>query len=312
MGKIKLSLVSGSNLEKPLVTAFKGNNGEYIVLDNEMNGTMGLPIILVSKLENNKLVKIVDQNEWNAVKENLRMIIAGNQVDYVTVDENLVADDMFFSQLTLPVASFEALKNNYNPNAGPTLTNASTSVEVGSNNTLSSPVSNESVASESVVQSVPTTEPVGGATIGMVNPTLNSGTQVNTAPINNQPISATQIETPVTSEMSMSQTEVQTPNIMMQPNVMPNVNSNQTFTSNNAQNGMPEVTPVMPTPPQNSQVEASVIEPTAPIAPEMPVAPDTNNDTSSDSVPVDFTADKEAFLKACENMFDALVAKFNK
>ena len=24
------------------------------------------------------------------------------------------------------------------------------------------------------------------------------------------------------------------------------------------------------------------------------------------------TADKEAFLKACENMFDALVAKFNK
>ena len=25
---------------------------------------------------------------------------------------------------------------------------------------------------------------------------------------------------------------------------------------------------------------------------------------------VDFTADKEAFLKACENMFDALVAKF--
>ena len=30
-----------------------------------------------------------------------------------------------------------------------------------------------------------------------------------------------------------------------------------------------------------------------------------------EEVPVDFTADKEAFLKACENMFDALVAKFN-
>ena len=29
------------------------------------------------------------------------------------------------------------------------------------------------------------------------------------------------------------------------------------------------------------------------------------------NTPVDFTADKEAFLKACENMFDALVAKFN-
>ena len=92
VSKIKISLVSGSSLEKPLVSAFKGNNGVYVVLDNEMNGTMGLPIILVSKLENNRLVKIADQNEWNAVKENLRMIIAGNLVDYVSVDENLAAE----------------------------------------------------------------------------------------------------------------------------------------------------------------------------------------------------------------------------
>ena len=50
MEKIKLSLVSGSSLEKPLVTAFNGANASYVVLDNEMNGTMGLPIILVSKV----------------------------------------------------------------------------------------------------------------------------------------------------------------------------------------------------------------------------------------------------------------------
>ena len=79
--KIKINLVSGSSLEKPLVSAFKSNNAIYVVFDNEINGTMGLPIILVSKLENNKLTKIVDQNEWAAVKETLRMIIAGNQVD---------------------------------------------------------------------------------------------------------------------------------------------------------------------------------------------------------------------------------------
>ena len=44
--------MSGSSLEKPLVSAFKGNNSIYVILDNEINGTMGLPIILVSKLEN--------------------------------------------------------------------------------------------------------------------------------------------------------------------------------------------------------------------------------------------------------------------
>ena len=36
------------------------------------------------------------------------------------------------------------------------------------------------------------------------------------------------------------------------------------------------------------------------------------NEETTEEVSVDFTADKEAFLKACENMFDALVAKFNK
>ena len=57
MEKIKLNLVSGAIVEKPLINAFKANNMSYVVLDNEMNGSMGLPIILVCKLENNKLVK---------------------------------------------------------------------------------------------------------------------------------------------------------------------------------------------------------------------------------------------------------------
>ena len=47
MGKIKLNLVSGAVVEKPLINAFRANNNSYIVLDNEMNGSMGLPIILV-------------------------------------------------------------------------------------------------------------------------------------------------------------------------------------------------------------------------------------------------------------------------
>ena len=49
VGKIKINMLSGTTIEKPLVTAFKGEHGDYIVLDNEMSGTMGLPIILISK-----------------------------------------------------------------------------------------------------------------------------------------------------------------------------------------------------------------------------------------------------------------------
>ena len=100
MEKIKINLTSGSALEKPLVTAFNSNNASYVVLDNEINGTMGLPIILVSKLVNNVLTKIEDQNEWNAVKESLRFIISGNQVDYITLQPEINANDMFFSQFS--------------------------------------------------------------------------------------------------------------------------------------------------------------------------------------------------------------------
>ena len=73
----------------------------------------------------------------------------------------------------------------------------------------------------------------------------------------------------------------------------------------------------MPDAPVQSQTIASVnpvMPETAPVTPEVnqtvvdtPVEQHVNNT----EVPVDFTADKEAFLKACENMFDALVAKFN-
>ena len=45
---------------------------------------------------------------------------------------------------------------------------------------------------------------------------------------------------------------------------------------------------------------------------ESPIPSAPTIDSPQTEVPVDFTADKEAFLKACENMFDALVAKFNK
>lgn len=234
MEKLKINTVSGNVLEKPIVTAFKSNGGEYVVLDNEMNGTMGLPIILVSKLENGSLV-IVPDSEWNAVKEALRLIISGNQMEYVNVRNVLSSEDTFFKQLTLPVASFEALKNSYKP-----------------------------VVHEEVTLETP---------------------KVNVEPV----VQATPVQTPEV---------VESPIVMNDAPVAPQ---------------MPEasapVTPIMPEAPVEAQSVAEVPAYTEKVAP-MPSVEEIPEE--HDDVPVDFTADKEAFLKACENMFDALVAKFNK
>ena len=233
MEKLKINTVSGNVLEKPIVTAFKSNGGEYVVLDNEMNGTMGLPIILVSKLENGSLV-IVPDSEWNAVKEALRLIISGNQMEYVNVGNVLSSEDTFFKQLTLPVASFEALKSNYKP------------------------VVHEEVAFETPEVNV---EPV--AQVTQTPEVVESPIVMNDAPVASQ---------------------------MPEANVAP-------------------VAPIMPEAPIEAQSVAEVPAHTEEVTP-MPSVEEIPEE--HDDVPVDFTADKEAFLKACENMFDALVAKFNK
>lgn len=235
MEKLKINTVSGNVLEKPIVTAFKSNGGEYVVLDNEMNGTMGLPIILVSKLENGSLV-IVPDSEWNAVKEALRLIISGNQMEYVNVGNVLSSEDTFFKQLTLPVASFEALKNSYKP-----------------------------VVHEEVTLETP---------------------KVNVEPV----VQATPVQTPEV---------VESPIVMNDAPVAPQM----------SEASVAPVAPIMPEAPVEAQSVAEVPAYTEKVAP-MPSVEEIPEE--HDDVPVDFTADKEAFLKACENMFDALVAKFNK
>ena len=245
MEKVKINLMSGSALEKPVVTAFKSNGGEYVVLDNEMNGTMGLPIILVSKLVNNTLTLIPDA-EWNSVKELLRLIISGNQVDYIKIGEMIGAEDMFFKQLTLPVASFEALKNNYRP-----------------------------MNDTNIVQPQQT--------------------------IQNEPLDAQTISNVTALDNNMNVQNVNASN---------DINSNMEMPVNNI--GQSVVTPVMPNAPETNQVVSSVNPIASVDLAETTPAPNVEPITDMEKdVPIDFTADKEAFLKACENMFDALVAKFN-
>ena len=290
MEKIKINLTNGTMIEKPLITAFRGNNGIYTVLDNEMNGTMGLPIILVSKLDNNKLIKIIDQNEWNAVKENLRMIIAGNQVDYVKVEDTLMGDEVFFTQLTLPVASFEALKNNYNPQDGETTPIEPVSETVSPNIAPASPevVNPTSVSNTDIAQMTPEA----------VSPTPVVP-NVDVAQMTPETVSPA----PVVPNVDVAQ---MTPETVSPAPVGPNIEVTPTspeVTTPTPISVTPEVSPVMPEAPQNSQVEAPIMD--------QPVVNPINEETTEE-VSVDFTADKEAFLKACENMFDALVAKFNK
>lgn len=244
MEKLKINTMSGGVLEKPLVTAFKSGSGEYVVVDNEMNGTMGLPIILVSKLVNNTLSLIPD-NEWNSVKEVLRLIISGNQVDYISVPEVISAQDMFFKQLTLPVASFDALKSSYKP------------VVLGS--------------------------------VAQVEPQVQAS--MNVASVGPEVMGAPEV-TPMAGPVTPDVTHVQ--NTMANSMEMQYVNPAPS-------------SPVMP----NAPVESQVV---APVMPEVEVTPMPSVEPIPEPVndtPVDFTADKEAFLKACENMFDALVAKFN-
>ena len=115
MEKIKITLNSGNVIEKSLLTAFLDENKTYVIFDNETNGSMGLPIILVTTLSGTKLEKIPDKSqEWENAKNLLRSIINSEPINYVSIPSEVQADELYYTQLTLPVASFEVLKNNYN------------------------------------------------------------------------------------------------------------------------------------------------------------------------------------------------------
>lgn len=266
MGKVKLNLVSGAVVEKPLINAFKANNNSYVVFDNEMNGSMGLPIILVCKLENNKLTKILDQNEWGIVKEYLKNIIAGNQIEFIKVDAEIVADDIYYTQLTLPVPSFDALKNAYkveesNESARPV-------VEMANENVVEEPVSVVPNIEPDIQPVMPSTEPVQ----------VQEEVVIPSAPVIDIPV-APQIEVaPVEPVMPSVDTVIEP---VSPSEIVPPVTE-------------PEITPT------------PVIEPVMPVQPEI-----TQEVVQTEEVSV-FKEQKEAFMQACENMFDALVQKFER
>ena len=113
MTRVKLNLASGSVQEREVVSAFNFNGIKYIVFDGESTGSMGLPIILVSKELTGKVVGITDAEEWKTTKDCLKKIISGDKLEYAFVAAELSADDIYYRQLTLPIASFDILKSSY-------------------------------------------------------------------------------------------------------------------------------------------------------------------------------------------------------
>lgn len=265
MGKIKLNLVSGAIVEKPLISAFKANNNSYVVLDNEINGSMGLPIILVCKLENSKLTKIVDQAEWQIVKEYLKNIIAGNKIEFFNVDSELTADDIYYTQLTLPVPSFDALKNAYKIEDNTDATGSLLDINTEPFNDMSNP----QMGAQSVM---PNVEPV----------TSSIQTPVTETPVMDSVVTPS---SPVIDINNPSQVNMSTPN-----NDTPVIDLNIPM-------------PTFGNPVNETPVSSQVIQPEVTPNNEAPII---NNEVNI------FKEQKDAFMQACENMFDALVQKFEK
>ncbi len=305
MGKIKLNLASGTIIEKPLICAFKANNMDYIVLDNELNGSMGLPIILVCKLENNKVTKIADQNEWQIVKEYLKNIIAGNQINFIKIPASLMADDIYYTQLTLPIPSFDALKKSYNIEESTSATSNETTIMDINTNTLNAPTSAPISPNPAVSAPTPNINPTPSAPI-MDNPApINPAPQIDPfSPVGTTPVMP-QTPSNVTPQPSEPIAPVSEP-ALVTPSPTPEVNMNL---------NAPVVDIAMPSSPM-PQTPPVVENPTNVIAnPNVGVEQVTpglvNNQSVSNGTSI-FQEQKESFLQACENMFDALVQKFEK
>lgn len=267
MGKINILTSTGSTEALPLVSAFKSDNNNYVILDSEKTGSMGLPIINVCKLTT-KLEKISDPTEWQNVKNCLKGIISGTNFEYVKVDENMNADEAYYTPLTLPQASFDLIRSRYN--VGESVNNElNPAVEVA-------PV--EAQATPTVTPEVPVVTP-DIPVIGPVEPVMPE------APASNIDVAMTPIVDAPTA-----------PVVDVAPNIAPEVVENP-------------VAPAVEAPVFDSVPSATPIE--TPTMPEVTVAPSMSSPSIKEPF-MNFDADKETFLKACENMFDALVSKYQK
>lgn len=256
MAKINITKPLGEKESYTLVNAFKVENQVYVIMDSERVGSMGLPIIYVSKYTN-KLEKISDANEWAKVKDYLRGLINGTNFEFVKIDENINADEVYYTQLTLPVASFDILKNRYVlPEAKTNIVEEIAPVKAPEVESVSvNDLINEmapSIAEEKVVEQ---SAPIMPSNVPLSNVEVNS-TKIDATPV------ALEAPLPVVEEKVIEEQSAP---------VIANV--------------VPKVEPESPREEMGSRVNVSNIS---------------------------FDAEKETFMKACENMFDALMGKYER
>ena len=308
MTKIKLSLPTGNSVEKSLLSAFSVGEKKYVVMDAESVGSMGLPIILVSAFSGEKLSKIIDQNEWTSVKEALKSIISGGNVQYINIPQNLTADEIFYNQLTLPLASFDVLKNSYKPqevemNPAP----------VGGETLFENNASQEAEPSESVVVSNSPIEqapapvlneqhelPERNSTDAVVNPLLADMPAENSQAINNNVQTTKNTNNTVmpdsTGDILPNSVSPEPSNIAVESNSpldnmdVPNSNMMPIEDINNSTQANTDVLNNISPDSQGLSNSSSVVE-----------TPKDNNDNIE-------TLKKE-FLLNCEKMFDEIVSK---
>lgn len=308
MTKIKLSLPTGNSVEKSLLSAFSVGEKKYVVMDAESIGSMGLPIILVSAFSGEKLSKILDQNEWTSVKEALKSIISGGNVQYINIPQSLTADEIFYNQLTLPLASFDVLKNSYKPqevemNPAP----------VGGETLFENNASQEAVPSESVVVSNSPVEqapapvlneqhelPEQNSTDAVVNPLLADMPAENSQAINNNVQTTENTNNTVmpdsTGDILPNSVSPEPSNIAVESNSplnnmdVPNSNMMPIEDINNSTQANTDVLNNISPDSQGLSNSSSVVE-----------TPKDNDDNIE-------TLKKE-FLLNCEKMFDEIVSK---
>ena len=230
MAKININKPTGTNEVLSLLSAFTVDNNIYVIFDSEKLGSMGLPIIYVSKYTN-KLEKINDANEWQSVKNYLKGIINGTNFEYLKIDENIVSDEVYYTPLTLPQASFELIKNRYE-------------------------IKEEVVNNNPVMETITTENNNQPENINMINSAPIAPIIPNNDAISNEQVSSSEIN-----------------NIVDEPKVVIE--------------------------PEKTSYESNVTEQHS----------DLNQASKAEN---NFASDKETFLKACENMFDALISKYQK
>lgn len=306
MAKINITKPTGGSEALALVSAFVADSNSYVVFDSEKMGSMGLPIIFISKLVNEKLEKINDNNEWQSLKNYLKGIINGTNFQYIKINDSLKADEAFYTPLTLPQASFDLIKQRYvvkEDNSGQT--------------------------SEAEVLDVPSVnveeQDEGGPTLNeetmAASPNANPLDSMMPKPVENTDVMNNQIgQVPPAMVAPVAKEEAAT--TLNIPNNVENANVEQPQV--NPELGA-SVTPVMPNnnAQSNVQVSSEVIENKQVVNSEPALNVSNPTNTTSDEVKINnvlaeesvinsFEADKETFLKACENMFDALVSKYQK